>query len=100
MSESSSPKFNYAILEIASMLCVAVVGSNLRFDNKDQIPKFLLTVDNRVVVTLDSDGYQIHAELADRPNIGKWSSILEGGPSSIVETIFIRRLRKVGYDCR
>lgn len=90
--------FQQYVYEIASLLVVGVVGSNLRFQVIDNRPVFELVLDGTVLVTLNPDGYELHMAVEEAKRAGKWSNFLEGGPHEVALS-FLRKLTFVGYEC-
>ncbi|MBJ7394243.1 MAG: hypothetical protein JHD01_05770, partial [Candidatus Nanopelagicales bacterium] len=92
-------RFKLTISEIANLIVNNLRNSKLELVGQDSNQQYLITVEDKLLIKLNVDGYKLFFQPERRKPIGSWSSFLEGGPDTIAESVFLKELAQLDYEC-
>ena len=92
-------RFKLTISEIANLIVDNLRNSKLELVGQDRNQQYLITVEDKLLIELNVDGYKLFFQPERRKPIGSWSSFLEGGPDTIAESVFLKELAQLDYEC-
>ena len=92
-------RFKETISEIANLIFDNLRNSKLELVGQDMNQQYLITVDEKLLIELNVEGYKLFFQPKRRKPVGSWSSFLEGGPETIAETVFLKELAQLDYEC-
>jgi hypothetical protein len=92
-------RFKETISEIANLIFDNLRNSKLELVGQDMNQQYLITVDEKLLIELNVEGYKLFFQPERRKPVGSWSSFLEGGPETIAETVFLKELAQLDYEC-
>ena len=100
LSEAQKIKrFKETISEIANLIVDNLRNSKLELVEQDSNQKYLITVQDKLLIELNVEGYKLFFQPERRKPVGSWSSFLEGGPDTIADAVFLKELAQLDYEC-